>query len=76
MYDLLQGQIQNTRMIAESGEGDMHDLRSLATKVKALGGSLRQSVILGAPQECLPRRHSVQNTSKIKPNWVMHGLPK
>ena len=46
-------------------------------KSEGRGKDLRdKSVILGAPQECLLRRNSIQNTSKIKPNWVIHGLPK
>ncbi len=46
LYRFLQGQIQNTRIIAESGEGDMHDLRSLATKVKATGSTIQRHEIL------------------------------
>ena len=34
LYWFLQGQIQNTLIIAESGEGDMHQLRSLSRKVR------------------------------------------
>ena len=39
LYWFLQGRIQNTLIIAESDEGDMHQLRSLSRKVRCSANS-------------------------------------